>query len=53
MNLKNHIITEMAVPLKEYKKRLDGLRFQLVENWCLLEYCRLYDPSNANINKNF
>ena len=50
MSLKNHIITEMAVSLKEYKKRVDGLRFQLVENWCLLEYCRLYDPSNININ---
>ena len=26
------IINEMAVPLKTYKTRVDGLRFQLVEN---------------------
>ena len=29
------IINEMAVPLKTYRARVDGLRFQLVENWCL------------------
>ena len=29
------LITEMAVPLKDYKHRVDGLRLQLVENWCL------------------
>ena len=30
------IINEMVVPLKAYKARVDGLRFQLVEKWCQL-----------------
>jgi len=42
------MITEMALPLKEFKKRVDGLRFQLIENWCLCEYCHLYDKTNDN-----
>ncbi len=42
------MITEMALPLKEFRKRVDGLRFQLIENWCLCKYCQLYDPSNVN-----
>lgn len=42
------MITEMAVPLKKYKARVDGLRFQLVENWCLSKYCQLFDPGNPN-----
>ena len=29
------VMNEMAVPLKIYRARVDGLRFQLVENWCL------------------
>ena len=40
------LITEMAVPLKKYKERVDGLRFQLVENWCLCRYCQLFDTEN-------
>ena len=38
------IINEMAVPLKAYKTRVDGLRFQLVENWCLCKWCQLFNP---------
>ena len=44
------IITEMSVPLKIYKKRVDGLRFQLVENWCLCKWCQMFDPTNQNFN---
>ena len=33
------ILNEMAVPLKSYKARVDGLRFQMVENWCLCKFC--------------
>lgn len=44
----NELLTEMAVPLKDYRARVDGLRFQLVENWCMCEYCRLYSPDNYN-----
>ena len=42
------LITEMSVPLKDYKRRVDGLRFQLVENWCMCKYCQMYDPNNIN-----
>lgn len=38
------LISEMAVPLKVYKTRVDGLRFQLVENWCLCKWCQLFNP---------
>ena len=43
-------ILEMALPLKTFKNRIDNLRFQLIENWCLLKYCQLYDPNNQNIS---
>lgn len=36
-------INEMAVHLKAYKARVNGLRFQLVENWCLCKWCQLYN----------
>ena len=42
------MINEMAVPLKAYKTRVDGLRFQLVENWCLCRYCQLFNPECEN-----
>ena len=32
------VMNEMAVPLKIYRARVDGLRFQLVENWCLCKW---------------
>ena len=28
-------LNEIVVSIKNYKKRVDSLRFQLVENWCL------------------
>lgn len=39
-------INEMAVPLKTYKERVNGLRFQLVENWCLCKYCQIFNPEH-------
>lgn len=42
------IINETAVPLKAYKARVDGLRFQLVENWCLCKWCQLFNPECEN-----
>ena len=42
------IINEMAVPLKSYRARVDGLRFQLVENWCLCKWCQLFNPECEN-----
>ena len=42
------MINEMAVPLKTYTARVDGLRFQLVENWCLCKWCQLFNPECEN-----
>ena len=42
------VINEMAVPLKDYRARVDGLRFQLVENWCLCKWCQLFNPECEN-----
>lgn len=39
---------EMAVSLKDYRARVDGLRFQLVENWCLCKWCQLFNPECEN-----
>ena len=41
-------INEKSVPLRVYKARVDGLRFQLVENWCLCKWCQLFDPACQN-----
>ena len=38
------MIVEMAVSLKDYRKRVDGLRFQIVENWCLCKWCLVFNP---------
>ena len=43
-------LLEMAIPLKNYKERVDGIRLQLVENWCLCKYCQIYDTQNKNYN---
>ena len=42
------LISEMAVTLKDYRKRIDGLRFQLAENWCLCRWCQVFSPQNPN-----
>lgn len=42
------MINEMAVPLKTYRERVDGLRFQLVENWCLCKWCQNFNPECEN-----
>lgn len=42
------MINEMAASLKEYKQRVDGLRFQIVENWCLCKWCQLFNPKCEN-----
>ena len=43
------LISEMAIPLKDYRKKAEDLRFQLVENWCLCKYCQLYSHDNQNL----
>ena len=49
-NVTMQLINEMAVPLKFFKNRVDGLRLQLVENWCLCKYCQMYNTDNENFN---
>lgn len=44
------LINEMSVPLKTYKARVDGLRFQLVENWCLCKWCQLFNEECENFS---
>ena len=41
------LVTGKTVSLEKYKECVDGLRFQLVENWCLCRYCELYDKANV------
>lgn len=44
------MINEMAIPLKDYKRRVEGLRLQLVENWCLCKWCQLFNPECENFH---
>ena len=37
-------LSEMSIPRKEYKERIESLSQQLLENWCLVRWCR-----NANL----
>ena len=43
-------IFEMAYDRKELKKRVEALTNQIIENWCLIKYCTLYDNENRNKN---
>ncbi len=42
------IINKTTVSLKAYKARVDGLRFQLVENWCLCKWYQLFNSESEN-----
>ena len=39
-------IFEMAESRKDLKRDIDGHIYQIIENWCLVKYCTLYDPDN-------
>lgn len=41
-------LEEMAMSIKDYVRKVDGLRFQLVENWCLCKWCQMFDADNEN-----
>ena len=41
---------EMSASLKSYRDKIENLRFQLVENWCLCKYCQMFDSQNLNYN---
>lgn len=32
-------LSEMSIPRKEYKERIESLSVQLLENWCLVRWC--------------
>lgn len=36
--LQRYLITEMAVTLKDYRKNVEALMQQILENWCLIRY---------------
>lgn len=46
--LEHGATSEKMFSVEEFKGRVDGLRFQLIENWCLCKYCQLYDSANEN-----
>lgn len=48
MSATQEVLNEMAEPLKKYVKRIERIRFQLAENWCLCKYCQLYSQENRN-----
>ena len=48
--LQNTLVFEMAYSRKELKTIFDGILDQIIENWCLVKYCSLYDPTNINKN---
>ena len=48
--LQNTPIFEMAYSRKELKNSFDGILDQIIENWCLVKYCSLYDGQNTNKN---
>ena len=39
---------EMALEKSKYQDRVFNLMPQIVQNWCLCEYCKRYDPINRN-----
>lgn len=46
----NQLVMEMAMPRKGFKERMASLLPQIAENWCLVRYCRYYQPDNPNLN---
>lgn len=48
--LQNTLVFEMAYSRKELKNSFDDILDQIIENWCLVKYCSLYDTNNINRN---
>ena len=46
--LQNTLVFEMAYSRKELKNSFDCILDQIIENWCLVKYCTLYDNENKN-----
>lgn len=39
-------VNEMAITLKKFLEKVEGIQYELVRNWCLCKWCQLYDPRN-------
>ena len=48
--IQNTLVFEMAYSRKELKTIFDSILDQIMENWCLVKYCSLYDRNNVNKN---
>jgi len=44
---KLHTINEMAITLKKFLEKVEGIQYELIRNWCLCKWCQIYDPSNS------
>lgn len=41
-------IFEMAYSREKYIDHIHSLTHQIIENWCLIKYCNIYDKENYN-----
>lgn len=48
--LQRYSLNEMAMSLKDYKHRIEGLLVQIVQNWCLVRYASLSGSHKRLIN---
>lgn len=48
LRITRHRVFEMAMEKAKYQDRVFSLMPQIVQNWCLCEYCLRYDPTNQN-----
>ena len=46
--ISNTWLFEMAYSRQNYLHQIMSLNKQIVENWCLIKYCNLYDEENYN-----
>lgn len=46
--ISNTYLFEMAYSRQDYLRNISNLCYQIVENWCLIKYCNLYDEENYN-----
>lgn len=47
-SISNSYLFEMAYDRKKYCDLITYLHKQIVQNWCLVKYCNLYDEENYN-----
>lgn len=48
--LNETLIVEMACSRSEYINLISNLDEQIIQNWCLVYYCNVYDKDNVNFN---